>query len=54
MQTEKSQPEDKRLIPEMRFTEFPALSVDQRVGIFRLALETGVYFCLTYDIKIII
>ena len=31
MQTEKSQPEGKRMVPETRFTEFPALSVDPRV-----------------------
>ena len=30
MQTEKSQPGDKRIMPDMRFTEFPALSVDSR------------------------
>ena len=40
MQNEKSQPEGKRIIPETRFTEFPALSVDPRVGISRSALET--------------
>ena len=28
MQTEKFQPEGKRIMPETRFTEFPALSVD--------------------------
>ena len=28
MQTEKSQPEGKRIMQETRFTEFPALSVD--------------------------
>ena len=28
MQTEKSQPEGKRIMPETRFTSFPALSVD--------------------------
>ena len=33
MQTEKSQPEGKRIMLETRFTEFPALSVDPRVGI---------------------
>ena len=42
MQTEKSQPEGKRIMPETRFTEFPALSVDPRVGIFRSASETDV------------
>ena len=40
MQTEKSQPERKRIMPETRFTEFPALSVYLRVGISRSALET--------------
>ena len=33
MQTEKSQPEGKWIMPETRFTEFPALSVDPRVGV---------------------
>ena len=33
MQTEKSQLEGKRIMPESRFTAFPALSVDLRVGI---------------------
>ena len=33
MQAEKSQSEGKQMMPEMRFTEFPALSVDPRVGI---------------------
>ena len=42
MQTEKSQPEGKRKMPETRFTEFPALSVDPRVEISRSASETGV------------
>ena len=40
MQTEKSQPEGKRIIPETMFTEFEALSVDPRVGISRSASET--------------
>ena len=40
MQTEKSQPEGKRIMPETRFTSFPALSVDPRVGISRSASET--------------
>ena len=40
MQTKKSQPESKRIMPETRFTEFPALSVDPRVGISRYASET--------------
>ena len=40
MQTEKSLPKGKRIMPETKFTEFPALSVDPRVGIFRYASET--------------
>ena len=32
MQIEKALPEDKRVMPETRFIEFPALSVDARVG----------------------
>ena len=40
MQTEKSQPEGKWMMPETRFTEFPALSIDPLVGISRSALET--------------
>ena len=32
MQTEKSQPMDKRIMPDMRFTEFQALAVDPRIG----------------------
>ena len=42
MQTEKSQPEGKRLMPETRFTEFPALSVDPRVEVSRSASKTDV------------
>ena len=41
MQTEKSQPESKGIMPETRFTEFPALSVDPRVGISCSASETN-------------
>ena len=40
MQTEKSQPQGKRIMLETRFTEFQALSIDPRVGISRSALET--------------
>ena len=36
MQMEKSQPEGKRIMPETKFTSFPALSVDPRVGFFYL------------------
>ena len=39
MQTEKSQPEGKRIMPETRFTELPALSVDPRVEISRPVSE---------------
>ena len=35
-----TQPEGKRVMPETRFTEFPALSVDPRVGFSRYASET--------------
>ena len=45
MKTEKFQPEgkrDKRIMPETRFTVFPALSVDPRVGISRSAFEIDV------------
>ena len=41
-QTEKSQLEGKRTMPETRFNEFLALSVDPRVGISRSAMETDV------------
>ena len=52
MQTEKSQPEGKLIMPETRFTSFPALFVDPRVGISRSAAETDVWlFFLTYDFK---
>ena len=36
MQTEKSQPEGKRIMPETRFTSFPALSVDPSLGFLGL------------------
>ena len=39
MQTEKPQPEGQRIMPETRFTESPALSVHQRVGISRSASD---------------
>ena len=42
MEIENSQPEGKRVMPQTRFTEFPALSVDPRVGFSRSALETNV------------
>ena len=42
MQTENSHSEGKWIMPETRFTEFPAFSVDPRVGISRSAPETEV------------
>ena len=36
------QTEGKRIMPETRFAESPAFSVDARVGISRSASETGV------------
>ena len=42
MQTERSQPEGKRIMPETRFTEFSALSVYPRVGISSSASQTYV------------
>ena len=50
MQIEKLQPEGKRIVPETRFTVFPALSVDPRVGIYRSASETDgrLYFYFFY------
>ena len=39
MQTEKSQPDGKWIMPETRFTEFAALSVDPKVGISRPSPE---------------
>ena len=50
MQTEKSQPEGKQIMPEM----FPALSIDPRVGISLSALDTYVWlFFLPMTLKII-
>ena len=40
MQTEKSEPEGSRMMSKTRFTEFPASSVDSRVGISWSASET--------------
>ena len=40
IRTEKSHPEGKRIMPETRFTKFPAFSVEYSVGISRSALET--------------
>ena len=49
MQTEKSQPEGKRIMPEKKFTEFPALSVDPRVGTWRPVID---YFFYLFSEKI--
>ena len=38
-------------MPKMRFTEFLALSVDQRVGISWSASETGLITFCAFDIK---
>ena len=49
-----SQPEGERIMPETRFTEFPALSVDPRVGISWSASETDILlFFLPITLKII-
>ena len=40
--TKKSQSEGKRIMPETRFIEFPALSVDVRVGFSLSASEIDV------------
>ena len=42
MQTEKSQPEGKRMMPQTMFIEFPASSVYPRAVISRSASETDV------------
>ena len=42
MQIGKSQPKGKWIMPETRFTKFPALSVDPRVGFSRSASEVDV------------
>ena len=42
MQVEKSQPEGKWIMLETKFTKFPALTVDPRVGISRSASETDI------------
>ena len=52
MQTEKSQPEGKRKMPETRFTKFfPALFADLWVGISGNAylLKVGLVFEMLYD-----
>ena len=52
---EKSQPEGKRRMPETRFTEFPALSVDRGLGC--LSLHQGPmidYFFTYYNLKVVV
>ena len=51
MQTEKSQPEGKRIMPGTRFTEFPALFVDPRVEISHSAWRPLFDYFLTFVIK---
>ena len=55
MQTEKSQPEGKRIMPETKFTEFPALFVDQRLEFLGLhrRLMFDIFF-LSLTLKAII
>ena len=48
MQTEKSQSKGNRIMPEMRFTVFLALSVDQRVRISQAAFEAHVWYWLFF------
>ena len=47
MQTEKRQPSGQRIMPEMSFIEFPALSFDPRVGISLSASKTDDRFYLS-------
>ena len=42
IQTETSKPEGERIMPETRFSEFPALAVDSRVRISLSASKTDV------------
>ena len=44
----KPQPEGERVMPETRFTEFPALSVDLRVGIFWFCIGDRCLIVLFY------
>ena len=55
MQNEKSKPEGKRIMRKTSFTEFPALSVDPKVGIsLSVHLKTIFdYFFLPMTLKII-
>ena len=42
IETEKFQPEGQREMSEMRFTDFPAISIDPRVGISQSVSESDV------------
>ena len=54
MQIEKSQSEGEQIMPETRFTQFPAFSVDPRVGVSRSASETSVrLFFLPMTLRIV-
>ena len=46
MQIEKFLPEGKQILPETRFTPFPALSVDPRVEISLSASETDFFLSI--------
>ena len=53
MQTEKSQPKGEWIMPEIRFTVFPALSIELRAGISWSASEIDVWlFFLLLTLKI--
>ena len=52
---QKSHPKGKRIMPETRFTDFPALSVDPRAGLSDFSICIGdqcLIIFLTYDINI--
>ena len=49
MQIEEYYPEEKRILPETKFTEFPTLSVDPSVEISRSASEIGYFSYLRHQ-----
>ena len=54
MQIKKSQPEGERIMPETKFFEFSALSVDPRVGISRLHRRPMFdYFSYLFHLKLL-
>ena len=53
MQTEKSLPKGKRIMPKTRFTEFSALSVDPRMGISLSASTIDDLLFVLHILKII-